>query len=154
MNKAPILESEEKQTTAVALQHDTEGDTSTQFIAGLVAAECGVTLTANWLLSSSVTSTQASLGYIGLAVLAWGSISVLHSMPALLASDVEAEEDHINECQQDDVRADVDHEKHAVQGTSLTVDPSEVAQTDTPNLASEVHAATSLATDSFDTTPT
>ena len=149
-----IRKHEQKQSTAVFLQHETEGDTSTHFIAGLVAAEFGVTLTANWLLSSSVNSTQASLGYIGVAVLAWGSISVLHSVPALLASDEAAEKECMTKRAQNDIKADVGHEKHRGQGTSLTIDPSEVAQADTPNLPSEVHAATSLPTDSFRTTPT
>jgi predicted Co/Zn/Cd cation transporter (cation efflux family) len=89
--ETPLLENDQKQSAEVTLQHDTEGDTSTHFIAGLVAAECGVALTANWLLTASVTTTQTSLGYIGVAVLAWGSISVIHSIPVLLASGAESD---------------------------------------------------------------
>ena len=52
-----------------------------------------MTLTANLLLSTSVTSIQASLGYIGIAVLAWGTVSALNSVPALLHSAKATEED-------------------------------------------------------------
>jgi hypothetical protein len=150
--ETPILENDQKQSVNIALQHDTEGDTGTHFIAGLVAAECGVTLTANWLLSSSVTSTQASLGYIGVAVLAWGTVSVLNSIPALLASGSETEEGLTNGREQNDVRADVGRERNTEQGTSVAIGPSEIAQTDTPNMAPVLHAGTSLPTVSFHTT--
>ena len=66
-------QSSQADPTGVVLQQEKEGDTSSHLIAGLVAAEFGVTLTANWLLSASVTSTTASLGYIGVAVFAWGT---------------------------------------------------------------------------------
>ena len=146
------LDTKEIKSEDVVLQTDTEGDTGTHFIAGLVAAECGVTLTANWLLSSSVTSTQASLGYIGVAVLAWGSISVMHSIPALLASGSETEEGLTTGRKQKDVRADVGRERNTEQGTSVAIGPSEIAQTDTPNMAPVLHAGTSLPTVSFHTT--
>ncbi len=146
------LDTKEINSENVVLQTDKEGDTSTQFIAGLVAAECGVTLTANWLLSSSVTSTQASLGYIGVAVLAWGTVSVLNSIPVLLASSSETEEGLTNGGEKNDVKADVGCERNTEQGTPVAIGPSEIAQTDTPPMAPVLQPGTSLPTASFHTT--
>ena len=132
--------------TGVVLQQEKEGDTSSHLIAGLVAAEFGVTLTANWLLSTSVTSTQASLGYIGIAVLAWGTVSVLNSVPALLAPGEATEEGLANRFEQNGVGPDCSNERNIEQDTTVAISPSEIAQTDTPHTAPVFHAESSLLT--------
>ena len=138
--------------TGVVLQQEKEGDTSSHLIAGLVAAEFGVTLTANWLLSTSVTSTQASLGYIGIAVLAWGTVSVLNSVPALLAPGEATEEGLANRLEQNGVGPDCSNERNIEQDTTVAISPSEIAQTDTPHTAPVFHAESSLLTASVHTT--
>ena len=138
--------------TGVVLQQEKEDDTSNHLIAGLVAAEFGVTLTANWLLSTSVTSTQASLGYIGIAVLAWGTVSVLNSVPALLAPGEATEEGLANRLEQNGVGPDCSNERNIEQDTTVAISPSEIAQTDTPNTAPVFHAESSLLTASVHTT--
>jgi len=132
--------------TGVVLQQEKEDDTSSHLIAGLVAAEFGVTLTANWLLSTSVTSTQASLGYIGIAVLAWGTVSVLNSVPALLAPGEATEEGLANRLEQNGVGPDCSNERNIEQDTTVAISPSEIAQTDTPHTAPVFHAESSLLT--------
>ena len=146
------LEPKEINSEDVVLQIDKLGDTSTHFIAGLVAAECGMTLTANWLLSTSVTSTQASLGYIGIAVLAWGTVSVLNSVPALLAPGEATEEGLANRLEQNGVGPDCSNERNIEQDTTVAISPSEIAQTDTPHTAPVFHAESSLLTASVHTT--
>ena len=146
------LDTKEINSEGVALQTDKEGDTGTHFIAGLVAAECGVTLTANWLLSTSVTSTQASLGYIGIAVLAWGTVSVLNSVPALLASGEATEEGFTNRLEQNGVGPEHSKERNTEQGTTVAIGPSEIGQTDTDNTVPVFHAESSLLTASVHTT--
>ena len=135
----------------VVLQTDREASSNT-FIAGLVAAECGVTLTANWLFSTSVTSTQASLGYIGIAVLAWGTVSALNSVPALLAPGEATEEGLANRLEQNGVGPDCSNERNIEQDTTVAISPSEIAQTDTPHTAPVFHAESSLLTASVHTT--
>ena len=136
----------------VVLQQEKEGDSSTHLIAGLVAAEFGVTLTANWLFSASVTSTTASLGYIGIAVLAWGTVSVLNSVPALLASGEATEEGFTNRLEQNGVGPEHSKERNTEQGTTVAIGPSEIAQTDTDNTVPVFHAESSLLTASVHTT--
>ena len=131
-----ILEHDQKQSAEVTLPNDTEGDTSTHFIAGLVAAECGVALTANWLLTASVTTTQTSLGYIGVAVLAWGSISVMHSIPALLASGAESD------APEDELEPDA---------KVLTTDCSVAVQTDAVPPSAVLNNITGLTTEHTET---
>ena len=111
-----------------------------------------MTLTANWLLSTSVTSTQASLGYIGIAVLAWGTVSVLNSVPALLAPGEATEEGLANRFEQNGVGPDCSNERNIEQDTTVAIGPSEIAQTDTPNMAPVLQTGTSLPTVSFHTT--
>lgn len=145
-------QSSQSDPTGVVLQQEKEGDTSSHLIAGLVAAEFGVTLTANWLLSTSVTSTQASLGYIGIAVLAWGTVSVLNSVPALLAPGEATEEGLANRLEQNGVGPDCSNERNIEQDTTVAISPSEIAQTDTPHTAPVFHAESSLLTASVHTT--
>ena len=145
-------QSSQADPTGVVLQQEKEDDTSSHLIAGLVAAEFGVTLTANWLLSTSVTSTQASLGYIGIAVLAWGTVSVLNSVPALLASGEATEEGFTNRLEQNGVGPEHSKERNTEQGTTVAIGPSEIAQTDTDNTVPVFHAESSLLTASVHTT--
>lgn len=145
-------QSSQADPTGVVLQQEKEDDTSSHLIAGLVAAEFGVTLTANWLLSTSVTSTQASLGYIGIAVLAWGTVSVLNSVPALLAPGEATEEGLANRLEQNGVGPDCSNERNIEQDTTVAISPSEIAQTDTPHTAPVFHAESSLLTASVHTT--
>ena len=136
----------------VVLQTDKESDTSNTFIAGLVAAECGVTLTANWLLSTSVTSTQTSLGFIGIAVLAWGTVSVLNSVPALLHSAKAIEEDTVVTTRQKSDSAATISGRNAEQAGSMSIEPNSVVQTETAKMTPVFHAETSLPTASLHTT--
>ncbi len=129
--------------TGVVLQQEKEGDTSSHLIAGLVAAEFGVTLTANWLLSTSVTSTTASLGYIGIAVFAWGTVSVLNSIPTLLATTEEGEKLTIR-AKQNGGKADAQHETYTKQDRVMDSTTSEVSQTETIQTDPVFHAETSL----------
>ena len=146
------LDTEEINTEDDVLQTDKEGDNSTHFIAGLVAAECGVTLTANWLLSTTVTSTQASLGYIGIAVLAWGTVSVLNSVPKLLHSAQAIEEDTVVTRLQDSDSAATSLGRNAEQAGSMSIEPDSVVQTETSKMTPVFHAETSLPTASLHTT--
>ncbi len=130
--------------TGVVLQQEKEGDTSSHLIAGLVAAEFGVTLTANWLLSTSVTSTTASLGYIGIAVFAWGTVSVLNSIPTLLATTEEDEQDLTIRAKQNGGKADAQHETYTKQDRVMDSTTSEVSQTETIQTVPVFHAETSL----------
>ena len=130
--------------TGVVLQQDKEGDTSSHLIAGLLAAEFGVTLTANWLLSASVTSTTSSLGYIGVAVFAWGTVSVLNSIPTLLATTEEDEQDLTMRAEQNGVNADAQHNTYTEQDRVMANTSSEVSQTETTQTVPVFHAETSL----------
>ena len=136
----------------IVLQTDKENDTSNTFIAGLVAAECGVTLTANWLLSTSVTSTQASLGYIGIAVLAWGTVLVLNSVPKLLHSAQAIEEDTVVTKLQNSDNAATSLGRNAKQAGPMFIEPDLVVQTETSKMTPVFHAETSLPTASLHTT--
>ena len=128
----------------VVLQQEKEGDSITHLIAGLVAAEFGVTLTANWLFSASVTSTTASLGYIGIAVLAWGTVSVLNSVPTLLATTEEDKQDLTIRAKQNSAVAPARRETHAKQMGVVASNTSEVSQTETTQTVPVFHAETSL----------
>ena len=128
----------------VVLQQEKEGDSSTHLIAGLVAAEFGVTLTANWLFSASVTSTTASLGYIGIAVLAWGTVSVLNSVPTLLATTEEDKQDLTIRAEQNSAVATARRGTHAKQTGVVASNTIEVSQTETTQTVPVFHAETSL----------
>ena len=136
----------------IVLQTDKESDTSNTFIAGLVAAECGVTLTANWLLSTSVTSTQASLGYIGIAVLTWGTVSVLNSVPALLHSAKAIKEDTVVTTRKHRDSAATSLGRNTEQAGSMSIEPDSVVKTETSKMTPVFHAETSLPTASLHTT--
>ncbi len=138
--------------TGVVLQQEKEGDTSSHLIAGLVAAEVGITLTANWLLSASVTSTTASLGYIGVAVFAWGTVSVLNSVPALLDSAKATEEDIVVTTRQNSDGAATSLERISEQAGPISIELDAVAQTETSKMAPVFHAETSLLAASVHTT--
>ena len=137
-------QSSQADPTGVVLQQEKEGDTSSHLIAGLVAAEFGVTLTANWLLSASVTSTTASLGYIGVAVFAWGTVSVLNSIPTLLATTEEDEQDLTIRAEQNGEKADNQHKTYTEQDRVMANTSSEVSQTETTQTVPVFHAETSL----------
>lgn len=130
--------------TGVVLQQEKEGDTSSHLIAGLVAAEVGVTLTANWLLSASVTSTTSSLGYIGVAVFAWGTVSVLNSIPTLLATTEEDEQDLTIRAEQNGDKADNQHKTYTKKDRVMASTTGEVSQTETTQTVPVFHAETSL----------
>ncbi len=130
--------------TGVVLQQEKEGDTSSHLIAGLVAAEVGVTLTANWLLSSSVTSTTSSLGYIGVAVFTWGTVSVLNSIPSLLATTEVDEQDLTARAEQNGEKAVIQHKTYTRQDRVMANTTSEVSQTETTQTVPVFHAETSL----------
>jgi len=130
--------------TGVVLQQEKEGDTSSHLIAGLVAAEVGVTLTANWLLSASVTSTTSSLGYIGVAVFAWGTVSVLNSIPTLLATTEEDEQDLTIRAEQNGEKADNQHKTYTKKDRVMASTTGEVSQTETTQTVPVFHAETSL----------
>lgn len=130
--------------TGVVLQQEKEGDTSSHLIAGLVAAEVGVTLTANWLLSASVTSTTSSLGYIGVAVFAWGTASVLNSIPTLLATTEEDEQDLTIRAEQNGEKADNQHKTYTKKDRVMASTTGEVSQTETTQTVPVFHAETSL----------
>ena len=136
-------QSSQADPTGVVLQQEKEGDTSSHLIAGLVAAEFGVTLTANWLLSASVTSTTASLGYIGVAVFAWGTVSVLNSIPTLLAT-TEEEQDLTIRAEQNGESAHAQHKRYTEQDRVIANTSSEVSQTETTQTVPVFHAETSL----------
>ena len=146
------IEPKEINTEDVVLQTDKESDTSNTFIAGLVSAECGVTLTANWLLSTSVTSTQTSLGYLGIAVLAWGTVSVLNSVPALLHSAKAIEEDTIVTTRQKSDSAATISGRNTEQAGPMSIEPNSIVQTETAKMTPVFHAETSLPTASLHTT--
>ena len=137
-------QSRQADPTGVVLQQEKEGDTSSHLIAGLVAAEFGVTLTANWLLSASVTSTTASLGYIGVAVFTWGTVSVLNSIPTLLAATEEDEQDLTIRAEQNGHSADAQHKTYTEQDRVMANTTSEVSQTETTQTVPVFHAETSL----------
>ena len=137
-------QSSQADPTGVVLQQEKEGDTSSHLIAGLVAAEFGVTLTANWLLSASVTSTTASLGYIGVAVFAWGTVCVLNSIPTLLATTEEDEQDLTIRAEQNGEKADNQHKTYTEQDRVMANTSSEVSQTETTQTVPVFHAETSL----------
>ena len=130
--------------TGVVLQQEKEGDTSSHLIAGLVAAEVGVTLTANWLLSASVTSTTSSLGYIGVAVFAWGTVSVLNSIPSLLATTEVDEQDLTVRAEQNGEKAEIQHKTYTRQDRVMANTTGEVSQTETTQTVPVFHAETSL----------
>ena len=136
----------------VVLQQEKEGDSSTHLIAGLVAAEFGVTLTANWLFSASVTSTTASLGYIGIAVLAWGTVSVLNSVPTLLHSAKAIEEDTDVTTPQNRDSATTSLGRNTEQAGPMSIKPDSVVQTETAKMTPVFHAETSLPPASLHTT--
>ena len=144
-------QSSQADPTGVVLQQEKEGDTSSHLIAGLVAAEFGVTLTANWLLSGSVTSTTASLGYIGVAVFAWGTVSVLNSIPTLLATTEEDEQDLTIRAEQNGEKADNQHKTYTEQDRLMANTSSEVSQTETTQTVPVFHAETSLPATSVQT---
>ncbi len=146
------IETEEIHPKDGVLQTDKEDDTSTYFIAGLVAAECGVTLTANWLLSASATSIQASLGYFGIAILAWGTVCVVNSVPALLDSEKATEEDVVVTTRQNSDSAATILEMNTGQAVPMSIEPDSVVQTETSEMAPVFHAETSLPTASLHTT--
>lgn len=137
-------QSSQADPTGVVLQQEKEGDTSSHLIAGLVAAEFGVTLTANWLLSASVTSTTTSLGYIGVAVFTWGTVSVLNSIPTLLAATEEDEQDLTIRAEQNGESADAQHKTYTEQDRLMANNSSEVSQTETTQTVPVFHAETSL----------
>lgn len=137
-------QSSQADPTGVVLQQEKEGDTSSHLIAGLVAAEFGVTLTANWLLSASVTSTTTSLGYIGVAVFTWGTVSVLNSIPTLLAATEEDEQDLTIRAEQNGESADAQHKTYTEQDRLMANTSSEVSQTETTQTVPVFHAETSL----------
>lgn len=117
------IEPKEINTEDVVLQTDKESDTSNTFIAGLVAVECGVTLTANWLMSTSVTSTQTSLGFIGIAVLTWGTVLVLNSVPALLHPGKAIEEDTVVTTRQKSDSAATISGRNTEQAGPMSIEP-------------------------------
>ena len=143
-------QSSQADPTGVVLQQEKEGDTSSHLIAGLVAAEFGVTLTANWLLSASVTSTTSSLGYIGVAVFAWGTVSVLNSIPTLLAT-TEEEQDLTIRAEQNGESAHAQHKRYTEQDRVMANTSSEVSQTETTQTVPVFHAETSLPATSVQT---
>lgn len=145
MNKETTTpQSSQADPTGVVLQQEKEGDTSSHLIAGLVAAEVGVTLTANWLLSASVTSTTSSLGYIGVAVFAWGTVSVLNSIPTLLATTEEDEQDLTIRAEQNGEKADNQHKTYTKKDRVMASTTGEVSQTETTQTVPVFHAETSL----------